>query len=133
MTKTKFPAQWNFLDKMLTYGKRWNMLVEAFGYGILGLLPPTEIPNRFIERTLSTEQLVVWVKLVSTCIPNIQDMCLQVESLYLSCVAGRPPPEARLVLEGSGDDQLLQVQGDSVLTYLGFAEEDSRSTCVDEE
>jgi hypothetical protein len=124
MTKTRHPAEWNFLDKMLTYGKKWNMLVEAFGYGILGLLPPTEIPNRFIERTLSTDQVVVWVKLLNACIPEIQDMCVRVEGLYLSCVAGRAPPVARLVLEASGNEQLLHVEGNHVLEYLKFEDEE---------
>lgn len=120
MTKTRFPTQWNFLDKMLTYGKKWNMLVEAFGYGILGLLPPTEVPNQFVERTLSTDQVPVWINLVNTCILDIQNMCTRIEGLYLACVAGRTPPEDRLVLEMSEEEDLLQVEGDKVLAYLGF-------------
>jgi hypothetical protein len=55
-------------------------------------------------------------------------MCVRVKGLYLSCVASRALLVARLVLEASGNEQLLHVEGNHVLEYLKFKDEEGNTS-----
>jgi hypothetical protein len=55
-------------------------------------------------------------------------MCVRVKELYLSCVASRAPLVAQLVLKASSNKQLLHVEGNYVLKYLKFKDEEGNTS-----
>jgi hypothetical protein len=55
-------------------------------------------------------------------------MCVRVKGLYLSYVASRALLVAQLVLEASSNKQLLHVEGNYVLEYLKFKDEEGNTS-----
>ena len=55
-------------------------------------------------------------------------MCLRVKGLYLSYIASRALLEARLVLEGSSNKQLLYIKENYILAYLIFKGEEGNTS-----
>jgi len=107
--------EWRAFERMLSLGKRWLMLTEKFGYGVLAVIPASRVSDTFIERTLSLEHIKVWIVMLKTMVPGLADWSKKMEELLLRFVQKLEPPPQMLRLEYNVGDwnnvSLSQVQG----------------------
>jgi hypothetical protein len=80
---------WN---RYLDYGKRWFMLKERFGIGILALFPRGGVSNSFVERR-PIKRLEDWMDMLAKCNNSVMDMSTAIEPLLVSCMREEEPPE----------------------------------------
>ena len=59
------------LRKHLARASRWYTVAQTLGWGSLALIPHDSVPNSWIESTLCTGELAVWVELIKKEGPDI--------------------------------------------------------------
>ena len=74
------------LDCIIRQGKRQNMLQQAFRVGVFIVIPLSSVPNYFVERTLTIEQLLIQIKLIQKCNPYIRTLCNAFRLLYTAYI-----------------------------------------------
>ena len=88
-----------WFQRTLKHGKRWLSLERAFGCGIFALLPPTRVPNTYIERTLTDELFSLWIRLIVHCQPLVKVMSTRASGVVEGLAENMLPPANRLALE----------------------------------
>jgi hypothetical protein len=79
------------LRKRLTRASRWYTVAQTLGWGSLTLMPHDSIPNTWIESTLRTGELAVWVELIKKESPDIFTASKALEAwLGADGIAGGP-------------------------------------------
>lgn len=77
---------WAKFGKTLVAANRWKMLEERLGRGVFTLIPEAQVLNTFIQYTLTTEQVTLWVRLLE----HIRPTCLEFGRRMLEASFWRP-------------------------------------------
>lgn len=107
-----------WFQRTLKHGKRWLSLEAAFGCGIFALLPPTRVPNTYIERTLTDELFSLWIRLILHCRPLVKVMSTRVSGVVEGLAENMLPPADRLALEIFAEDLDPDVEASDELASL---------------
>lgn len=89
----KTSKAWEDMDRMIEYGRRWDIIRSTLGLGAFALIPEAIVPNRFIYKVLSIERLGVWVEMIAKCNPKAVELAKKIEGLFQDCVEGNAPPK----------------------------------------
>jgi hypothetical protein len=110
--------RWVEFDRMLNRGKQWNFLCDAFGEGIFAVLPPSEVSNSFIERTLRVDDLMVFGRLLVERVPNLQRLCDGFRPIFAALIEGADAPEPMMRLEVEQAWDMLPPESRTTLALL---------------
>ena len=103
-------ANWNAFTNHLRFATRWQALVEAFGYGVLGLIPESLVSNHWVQRKLTDTEFDIWVGAIRYFNPKCQAACLNWGTELARALAGRLPSRKKRALESVGEKALSGYQ-----------------------
>jgi len=103
-------SDWNAFTKRLSAATRWQMLVEEFGYGVLGLIPEELVPNRWIQRGMSDPEFAIWIRAVTHFNPKCRTACQNWGTELARAIAGQLPSRKKRTLESVGEKALSGYQ-----------------------
>ena len=85
--------------RTLKHGKRWLRMEEDFGCGIFALLPKSRVSNTYVERTLTDELFLLWVRILHHCSELVVRMAEACSPLVALFADDESPPASRAALE----------------------------------
>ncbi|KAH9859286.1 hypothetical protein J1614_012173 [Plenodomus biglobosus] len=90
--------------RTIKHGKRWLRLEREFGCGIFALLPKSRVSNTYVERTLTDNLFLLWLRVLSHCSPLVVRLAKDLTSVIAQLADDLPPPASRLRLEDMGEE-----------------------------
>ena len=92
-------SDWHEFTDDLRYGNRWERIRDTFGgEGVLALMPPSIISNRFLER-LPNDRFDTWLSLVQEFNAPGCELVRKASILMDHALSGSSLPNAKLRLE----------------------------------
>ncbi|KAI8930539.1 hypothetical protein NX059_012151 [Plenodomus lindquistii] len=104
--------------RTIKHGKRWLRLEREFGAGIFALLPKSRVPNTYIERTLTDNLFLLWMRVVSHCCPLVLQCARKLNDVVTRLADDMAPPLTRLGLEEAHEDMVDSEEATEELASL---------------
>lgn len=105
--------QWTHFGDTLGAAARWKELTQAFGFGVLALIP-SEIGNNWIEHSLRGWQFAIWIEAIWYFNPRVKRASAAWSRRLQRAIGGSAPPRrlqledvSHEVIEGHREPQLL--------------------------